>query len=566
MISSVSDPVGSDATSSVRRGTKSVSDSWRADTFDRDREVGPVSQAAERMLEHPPTEGDDQPGVLGERDEVAGRHEPELGMVPAHERFERDRNARSGCRRSAGSSTTSSSRSSARCRPVTRASRLRRVGRLAVGLVLDAAPAPLLGAVHRVVGLAQEVAGFGFVAMRHGHADARAHEQRLACRPRTAARGSRRRGRPRRGSRGRPSRLRRRRRTRHRRSARRVRSSQPGRHALGDLGEQPVARVVPETVVDELEPVEVEEQDDRDRGLVALANAGSAWVRRSLRSARFGRPVSCVVIGAVFEVLAGVGLLDRDRGEGDDAFEQCPDAVAVDVVGLGVEQQRERAGDGVAIRELDRNGPTRPDPELDGDGGDGFGVARRCTSSRRTISPRSLAARPDDETASRSSRLATVSYASAGSPGAATSAQLAVFEQSDQAVAAPPRRRAVSVATRSSTVSSRSPHAIISRIRDSSARRSSSALRSVTSRTFRMIPVDRRDRRGGSRSTPPASASDRRRGAPAPARGSSRRDVRACGPTPIADLPGVVGVHVLAYEVADEGRLRPDRSAVRTKG
>ena len=46
------------------------------------------------VLEHPPTERDDEPGVLGQRNELAGQHEPELGVVPADERLGRDRLAR----------------------------------------------------------------------------------------------------------------------------------------------------------------------------------------------------------------------------------------------------------------------------------------------------------------------------------------------------------------------------------------------------------------------------------------------------------------------------------------
>jgi len=134
-------------------------------------------------------------------------------------------------------------------------------------LELDAAPSPLLGSVHRVVGLAEEVDRLGVVASDR-HADARAHEQGLG----VDFEGLLQDGgdpldrgvnlevvlhvfddddelvpaEPRDG----------------------VRTSQPAEHALRDLREQAVARVVPETVVDELEPVEVEEQH-RDCRLVA---------------------------------------------------------------------------------------------------------------------------------------------------------------------------------------------------------------------------------------------------------------------------------------------------------
>jgi hypothetical protein len=41
-----------------------------------------------RALEHQPPERDDEPGLLGERDEVGRRHEPALRVVPAHERLD----------------------------------------------------------------------------------------------------------------------------------------------------------------------------------------------------------------------------------------------------------------------------------------------------------------------------------------------------------------------------------------------------------------------------------------------------------------------------------------------
>ena len=89
---------------------------------------------------------------------------------------------------------------------------------------------------------------------------------------------------------------------------------------LRDLGEQAVAGVVAEAVVDELEPVEVEEQH-RDRRVVAtraLQRVGQAVVQQ--RPVR--EPGQLVVVRAVLEVLARPGLLDRDGGERDDALEQ----------------------------------------------------------------------------------------------------------------------------------------------------------------------------------------------------------------------------------------------------
>ena len=40
--------------------------------------------------EHPGAELEDEVGVLGHRDELAGRHEAPLGVLPAHQRLDRD--------------------------------------------------------------------------------------------------------------------------------------------------------------------------------------------------------------------------------------------------------------------------------------------------------------------------------------------------------------------------------------------------------------------------------------------------------------------------------------------
>ena len=304
-----------------------------------------------RLLEHAPTQRNDQAGVLGERDEVAGRNEAELGVVPAHERFERDRQPGTdvddrlvvddqlvALERAVQSGDARQS--------------VRGVGCFAVGLVLDAAPAALLGAVHRVVGFAQQLGRVGLVA-RDRDADARAHEQGLGVDL---------------------ERLLQDRRDAIDRGVHlevvlhvfddddelvtaeprdRVGRAQPVDHALRDLGEQTVAGVVTEAVVDELEPVEVEEEHGH-RGLVAaraLQRVGQAVVQqRAVRQSG-----QLVVVRAVLEVFAGAGLFDRNRGERDDPFEQRSMAVAVDVV--VIEEQRERARDGVAVRQLDRHGP-----------------------------------------------------------------------------------------------------------------------------------------------------------------------------------------------------------------
>ena len=48
-----------------------------------------------RFAQHPVPDRDDEAGLLGERHEVERRREAALGMLPAHERFERLRSRRS---------------------------------------------------------------------------------------------------------------------------------------------------------------------------------------------------------------------------------------------------------------------------------------------------------------------------------------------------------------------------------------------------------------------------------------------------------------------------------------
>ena len=143
-----------------------------------------------------------------------------------------------------------------------------RVGRLvAIGLVLDAAPPTLLGPVHRVVGFAQEIVGLRFIA-GDGHSDACADEQGLGVHLERLLED---RGDP--CDRGMNLEV-----VAHvlddhhelvpAEPCDRIGPAQAFDHALRDLAEEAVARVVAETVVDELEPVEVEEEH-RYGGLVA---------------------------------------------------------------------------------------------------------------------------------------------------------------------------------------------------------------------------------------------------------------------------------------------------------
>lgn len=60
--------------------------------------------------------------------------------------------------------------------------------------------------------------------------------------------------------------------------------------ALGDFAEESVAGIVAKTIVDDLEPVEIDVQESEQR--VVTLSFGDALERRSERRRRFGRPVS----------------------------------------------------------------------------------------------------------------------------------------------------------------------------------------------------------------------------------------------------------------------------------
>ena len=52
--------------------------------------LGPAGELLADALQHPATDRHDQAGLLGHLDELAGRHQPALGMTPAQERLEPD--------------------------------------------------------------------------------------------------------------------------------------------------------------------------------------------------------------------------------------------------------------------------------------------------------------------------------------------------------------------------------------------------------------------------------------------------------------------------------------------
>src|SRR4051812_50067860 len=52
--------------------------------------VAPAVQRPAHLADHPVADRHDQAGLLGERDEIARRHEAAGGMLPAHHALERD--------------------------------------------------------------------------------------------------------------------------------------------------------------------------------------------------------------------------------------------------------------------------------------------------------------------------------------------------------------------------------------------------------------------------------------------------------------------------------------------
>ena len=53
----------------------------------RDSHLPPRLVLAAGFAQHPPAQGHDEPGLLGERDEFGGRHQAAVGVVPANQRL-----------------------------------------------------------------------------------------------------------------------------------------------------------------------------------------------------------------------------------------------------------------------------------------------------------------------------------------------------------------------------------------------------------------------------------------------------------------------------------------------
>ena len=235
-----------------------------------------------------------RPRLLGQRDELARRHQAALGMRPsAPAPRRRDQRAVAQARRSAGSASTNSSRSTRAAQLASRAAgaaRARACMRRVEHLVA-AAPARL-GAVHRGVGVAQQL-------VRRARRRRRPARCRCCGRRRPRCPPSRN-GRAQRadealGDAPRPSLvadvLAAARRTRRRRGAASTSSAgaAPRAAARPTATQQLVAARVAERVVDDLEAVEVEEEQREP--IAAALRAHERVLQAVHQRARFGRPV-----------------------------------------------------------------------------------------------------------------------------------------------------------------------------------------------------------------------------------------------------------------------------------
>ena len=249
---------------------------------------GPLRRLTARLLDHPGADARDQAGLLGVRDELVGRHEPLLGIVPAHQRLDPEQRARAEV---VDGLVVEPELVLGQRAPQPRGERQAAVavaGVLRVEGIRVAAGA--LGLVHRGVGVLEQLSGDDAVVRADRDAD-RGSEPELGSveHERVVERGQDLGG--------------------HRLGAGRLDAgadqhelvaAQPGQQvagagdvadALGDLDEHLVPGGVPERVVDELEVVEVDVQRrDRRRRRAARGRARGPGAPRRWRG--WAAPVS----------------------------------------------------------------------------------------------------------------------------------------------------------------------------------------------------------------------------------------------------------------------------------
>ena len=155
----------------------------------RDACSAPLRVLARELLEHPVADRLDQPHLLGERDELAGRHQAAVRLLPSHQRLDRMHGRRPRGRRSVGSAGPSSVGDG-----LTQPRRRTRAGapgrrRRRRSTTYPPASDPLTRYIAASA-LLQERLGVARVLRIQADADRRRHEELAARRGRTAARSA----------------------------------------------------------------------------------------------------------------------------------------------------------------------------------------------------------------------------------------------------------------------------------------------------------------------------------------------------------------------------------------
>ncbi len=251
----------------------------------------PQDEARERL---------DQPGLLGERNELAGRHQSVHRMLPAHQRLDADDGARVEPQLRLVVQQQLVARE---CLPqLAEALEARRAVVVALAVEQLELGAQILCRIHRRVGAAQQRGGVATVVRVAGDADRcldvhrDAAQQELAVQRAAEATGD----------------------LEARLGAvaaadedgelvtaeacEQIRVADLAPKALGDLAQQLVAALVPEDVVDLLEAVEVDEQQ---REAIGSGGAVHLVLQAHVEVAAVGKPGQLVVQRAV-EVLVGL--------------------------------------------------------------------------------------------------------------------------------------------------------------------------------------------------------------------------------------------------------------------
>ncbi len=316
-----------------------------------DLQRGPTGGVARRLFDHPPAEREDQSGVGGDRDERTGLHQADAGPVPAQQRLDADH----------GTVPQAHDRLEVQHHLVGPQGLAQGVLHLEAGHRLvpqadveqgRAVAAPLLGVVHRQVGVLEQL---GRVGRAGGvdHADAGRHHDPAPGQVDGRGQGI--------GQAGRQC--------GHRLGTVEVRAQhhelvaadaryQVGRtqgpaEAVAHLLQQLVAGIVAEAVVDELEAVEVDEQEP---GSHPFVSERVSQPRQQL--AAVGEAGEVVVERAVGE--AGLEVVAVDGDGGEVGRERHEVAIIGQQLAVVVAQEDEPADQALGAGEVDGERPDVP--------------------------------------------------------------------------------------------------------------------------------------------------------------------------------------------------------------